>query len=320
MGRPALWQQRRGEAASPTRLGTYLLLATVVVTLGVNWPILAMGLDYVSPAWMTVLRLISAWVVVLLITMTTGRLRRPHPTDTAIVWSVGLVRLALVYFVVLTGLQFVPPGRSSVLVWTSSLWTVPLAWVFLRERMSPPRWVGLIVGIGGIVVLVGPGRLLGEEALLGHGLLLVAAVASAAVAVHIRGHRWAGTPLELLPWQLGVAAVPVVILTLAVEGIPRIDWDLRFVLIVVYQGVFATGLALWAQVSVLRHLPAVSTNLSLMAVPVVGLSSSALISGERITPGVLAALAMIIVGVSFNLMADAREHRSPEPPLPLSAE
>jgi|FLYL01.1.fsa_nt_gi drug/metabolite transporter (DMT)-like permease len=285
----------------------YLLLTIVVLSLGINWPILAMGLGYVSPAWMTVFRLASATLVVSLFNAVAGRLRLPARGDLPMVLSVGLVRLAFVYYIVLVALQFVPPGRSSVLVWTSSLWTVPMAWIFLRERMTWLRWVGLAVGIGGIVVLVGPARLVGPDSLLGHTLLLVAAVANAAVAVHIRAHRWHGSPLDLLPWQLWVALAPVAAGTLLLEGPPASSWDPTFGLIVAYQGIFATALALWAQVSVLRRLPAVSTNLSLMAVPVVGLLSSAVIAGEEITAGVLTAMTLIGTGVGLNLLADARE-------------
>jgi drug/metabolite transporter (DMT)-like permease len=88
------------------------------------------------------------------------------------------------------------------------------------------------------------------------------------------------------------------------EGLPRIEWTPDLVWIVVYQGLPATGLALWLQVSVLRSLPAVSTNLWLMLVPVVGLISSALIVGEAVTLSLVLGLVLIFAGVALNLGAD----------------
>ncbi len=85
-----------------------------------------------------------------------------------------------------------------------------------------------------------------------------------------------------------------------------IDWTPQLVWIVVYQGVLATGTAFWAQIVILRNLAAVSTNLTLMAVPVVGLVSSAVLLGEDITTTLAIGLLLIILGVALNLLSDRR--------------
>jgi drug/metabolite transporter (DMT)-like permease len=77
--------------------------------------------------------------------------------------------------------------------------------------------------------------------------------------------------------------------------------------VVAYQGVLATGVAFWAQIVILRNLAAVSTNLTLMAVPVIGVASSALLVGEDITATLLAGLVMIVAGVTLNLLSDEVE-------------
>jgi drug/metabolite transporter (DMT)-like permease len=48
----------------------------------------------------------------------------------------------------------------------------------------------------------------------------------------------------------------------------------------------------------------VSTNLTLMAVPVVGVVSSAIILGEDITTNLLLGLILVILGVAVNLLSD----------------
>lgn len=296
----------------------YALLLTVILILGVNWPLLAIGLRDISPIWMAVLRLGGGTLVVLGATALGDRLHPPPRSDLPVIVSVAILRLALVFVLVFTALQIVPPGRSSVLVWTASLWTVPLAAVFLGESMNRLRWLGLSIGVAGIVVLVEPWSIGWQDwrAVAGHGLLLLAALLNAVAAVHIRRHRWASTPLEALPWQLALATLPLLVLALVTEGVPAIDWTPELAWIVAYQGILATGLAVWAQISVLRNLAAVSTNLSLMAVPVVGLASSALIVGEKLTPAVLVAVAMILSGVGLNLVADRRQTEAEFLPAP----
>ena len=259
-----------------------------------------------SPVWLTAIRVCSGAITVVAAAAMTGRLQLPPRGDLPVVLSVAILRLGLVFFLVFTALTIVPAGRASVLVWTASLWVVPMAVIALKERMTGLRWTGLALGIAGVVVLIEPWRLdLNEpRVILGVGMLLLGAVLNAATAVHIRHHAWVSTPLRVMPWQLMIAMVPTLAVALAAEGIPRLEWTPSLVGVVVYQGVLATGLALWAQVSVLRSLPAVSTNLSMMMVPVVGVFASALILGEAITATVVAAMALIFAGVSFNIGAD----------------
>jgi drug/metabolite transporter (DMT)-like permease len=290
----------------PSRLVIYLLLATVVLVLGLNWPIMATGIKSISPIWMGVFRIAGAAVVVITIGVVRGKLAVPPLADLPMVLSLAVFRLAAVFVLVFTALQMVPPGRSSVVVWTTSLWTVPIAAIFLGERMSGRRWVGLALGIAGVLVLFEPWGFDWTEqgVALGHGLLILAAITNAATAVHIRAHHWTITPLEAIPWQLVGAGLILVVLGLVVEGPPVIDWTPQLVWVVLYQGVLATGIAFWAQIVILRNLSAVSTNLTLMAVPVIGVVSSALLLGEEITTSLAVGLILVVIGVAVNLLSD----------------
>ena len=280
--------------ATPTWV-SFTLLGSVVAILGCNWPLLALGLEEISPLWLASMRLLGATVLIFIVAGATGNIHPPRRADRAVILSVAFGRLIIVMVLVFIALQLVPPGRSSVLVWTSSLWTVPMAGTFLGERMTRQRWVGLAAGVAGIVVLVEPWHAPAEAgAWVGYGLLLTAAVAQAATAVHVRAHRWVSSPIELLPWQLLVASVPLTAFTVAREGLPTVDWSPWLVGIVIYQGALATAFATWAQLTVLRRLPAVTTNLTLMMVPVVGLLASAAVVGEQLT--LQAGVATVLIG------------------------
>jgi drug/metabolite transporter (DMT)-like permease len=258
---------------------------------------------------MGVFRVAGAFLVIFPLTVATGNFRVPPREDLPIITSLAVFRLATVFFLVFTALTLVPPGRSSVIVWTASLWTVPIAAVFLGERMVGRRWVGLILGISGVVVLFEPwGLSWGEDGVvLGHVLLVLAAILNAATSVHIRGHRWTISPLQAVPWQLGSALVILFTLALVTDGWPEIDWTVQLGWVVAYQGILASGVAFWAQIVVLRHLAAVSANLTLMAVPVVGVVSSAILVGEPVTATLLTGLVLIIAGVTLNLLSDRPE-------------
>jgi drug/metabolite transporter (DMT)-like permease len=287
-------------------LGIYALLATVVLLLGLNWPVMATGILSITPIWMGVFRVAGAAVVVITIGVVRGKLAWPPRADLPIILSLAVFRLAAVFVLVFSALQLVPPGKSSVVVWTTSLWTVPIAAIFLGERISGRRWVGLLLGILGVIVVFEPWSFDWDSpgVALGHLLLVLAAITNAATSVHIRGHRWTISPLEAIPWQLIGAAVLLVVLGLIVDGVPVIDWTPQLVWVVLYQGVLATGIAFWAQIVILRNLSAVSTNLTLMAVPVVGVVSSAILLGEQITVSLTIGLVLVVIGVAVNLLSD----------------
>jgi drug/metabolite transporter (DMT)-like permease len=296
------------------RPAVYVLAAGTVAVLGLNWPIMSNGVDLVPPLWLAAFRMAGAALVVGALVLPRGA-GAPPAADLAILWSVGLVRLSLVTALVFSALEFVPPGRSSILVYTASLWTVPIAVVALHERLRALRVVGLALGALGVVLLLEPWALDWGDAdlLLGLGMLVVAAVANAATTVHIRAHRWTGTPMQLMPWQLAIAAIPIAAIALAVEGVPDVRWTPATVAVVGYQVLLASSFGFWGLVTVSRSLPAITTNLILMAVPVVGLLSSVPLADERLTLAVAVSLVLILAGVALGVASD---RRGAEPPLP----
>ena len=286
------------------RASTAVLLGLVVLILGFNWPILATGLRSISPVWLSALRLLGGLVIVLMITAATGDLHRPRRDDQPIIWSVGAGKLALNYLLVFTALQILPPGRSSVLAWTSPLWTAPLAVAFLGEKMTRARWIGLALGGAGLFFLFEPWLLdwSDGEIVWGHVLLIAAAFVNAATMVHIRHHGGSrGTAMQLMPWQMLAGAVPVTALALLADGWPQIDWTPQLIAIVAYQGSLGAAFTVWAQQIILRRISATTTNLILMAVPVVGLLSSAVLVDDPLTVGAVVGLVLILIGVGSNI-------------------
>lgn len=306
--RDLIWES--DEQPAPSRTLTsgalYLLLVIVVVILGLNWPIMATAVKSISPVWMGVFRLGGATLVIVLIAVGSGRLRLPPRADLPIIFTLAFFRLCGVTLLVFIALQMIPPGRSSVIAWTTPLWTVPIAAVFLGDAMTRRRWMGLGLGIVGVIVLFEPWNLDwgNPDIAIGHTLLVLGSITNASTSVHIRGHRWTITPLDALPWQLAGATAVMLLLALFVEGAPVVDWTPSLIAIVAYQGILASGIALWAQIVILRNINPVSANLTMMGVPAIGVISSAIFLGEVITPELTAGLVLITLGVGFNLLSE----------------
>jgi drug/metabolite transporter (DMT)-like permease len=286
-------------ASTRTAIG---MLLVVIIVWGSMWPINKLLLAYASPLWVTAGRLMLGALTLLLIGACTGRLAWPVRGDLPAILSVGLLHMGA--FAVLTsiGLLYVPAGRSVVLAYTASMWVVPGAHWFLGEKASAARLAGLAIGIAGLIVIFNPWSFDWHDphAVLGNGLIALAAICWAANIVYIRGHRWITPPFELTFWQALLASVLVGLMAVLWDGAPQIRWSREFALFGGFAGVIGTALAYWAMVTVNRALPATATSLGLLAVPVTGLTVSKLLLAEALDPALLAGTALILSGIALG--------------------
>lgn len=284
------------------------LLAAVVLLWGANWPVMKAGLGHAGPLWFAATRFITGAACLFAVVAAMGRLRLPPRGDWPIVASVGLLQMMLFCILVMIALQRVPPGRSAVLAYTTSLWVIPLATVLLGERVSRWKAVGTMLGLAGVAVLFNPAALDWSDSGLvwGHVLLLGAAVIWAVCIIHVRGHRWQSGPLELAPWQMLLAAVPLTVAALVLEGPVPGDFTAGFWLVTLYVGPVATGFCFWAVVALNRRLPATTLATAMLATPAVGILTSAVSFGETLGPAVLAGMALILAGMATVVLADRR--------------
>lgn len=280
-----------------------LFLVTVVVAWGLTWPVNKVILRTLSPLWAVALRTAIAAVVLVAVAWLGGRLVRPPRDDLPVLLSITL--LHIVGFSVLSswGLMLVPAGRSVVLAYTTPLWVIPGARLFLGERLTRRRAAGVAIGLLGLLTLFNPLALdWGDhEVILGHLAIVAAAMLWAGSILHIRGHRWRATPFELLPWETMLATGILAVLALTVSGgVPEVTWTPPLILLVLYAGIPGSALAYWAVAMASRNLPAVTTSLGLLATPVVSVIASTVFLGEPLTPTLLVAVVLILGGVALG--------------------
>ncbi len=289
-----------------SRILPYFFLGGIVLSLGFNWPLIDIGVDSMPPLWLMTFRLLGGALVGFGMNAVVGRRASLARQDRKIVMILGIFRLFAIFIFVFYALRILPPGRSAILVWTSTLWTVPMAAVFLGERMSRLQTAGLVIGMVGMGVVVEPWALSFSEprVIWGYLLLTGAALSAAWTSVYIRGYSWTASPLASTPWQMLAGGVPALAAALVVEGVPDIQWTWAVWGVLVYQATVAGPFVVWAHLSALRHIPVVTANLTLMATPVVGLSASWWWADEVITVALVAGLALIIAGVTANIFGD----------------
>jgi len=282
-----------------SRRAAFGLLAFVILIWGINWPVMKIGLEVLPPFTFAALRIALGAITLFAVLAWREGVSLPKRQDVPVLLSVGLGQIGAFLAFVNLALQHVPAGRSAILSYTTPIWVVPAAVMLLHERMGKRTAIGLALGFLGIAALFNPWEFdwSNRAALIGNGYLLLAAFAWASSILHVKMHRWKSSPLELTPWQLIVAGVPIGILALVFE---RGDWqplDGTALLVLAFNGPISTAFAIWAWITVNRALPAITSSLGSLGVPAVGLIASVVALGETLDVATVAGLAFIVGGL-----------------------
>lgn len=277
-------------------VGRRALLVLIALIWAVSWPVIKIGISTVPPLWFACLRYVIAAGCLFAFVASRRALFFPPRSDWSLVAVSAVLQLSA--YSALTGiaLTVLPPGRASVLAFSTPIWVVPLAAWWLDERLSLSGILGVVLGIAGVVVIAAPSLHAGDRQFLSYALLAGAAGAWAISIVFVRAHRFAASALDLAPWQMLTAAGILLPLALIVEGLPpRIDSSGAASL--AYVGPIATAFAYWGVVEAGRHFPASTVSMALLAAPGLGILISALTLGEEVGVSLTAGAVMIAVGI-----------------------
>jgi drug/metabolite transporter (DMT)-like permease len=284
-----------------------LCLAVVVLAWGLTWPVNKVILASLSPIWTVAARSAIGTGALFALSIALGRLTPPPRADVPVLLSLPL--LHMVGFSVLgsVGLALVPTGRSVLLAYTTPLWVMPGASLFLGERLTARRATGVAAGLLGLGVLFNPLAFdwASRSAVMGNAAILAAAFLWATSILHLRAHRWRSAPFDLLPWQSLLATVVVTALALSVDGVPTVRWTPTLIAMLLYAGVPGTAVAYWAMAMAGKSLPAVTTSLGLLLAPVVSVVVATLWLREPLTATLVTAIVLILGGVALGTSAPA---------------
>jgi len=181
--------------------------------------------------------------------------------------------------------------------------TIGLATAFLGERPSSFQLTGAIVAFLGIVTIAL--NLGGDVTLAGLLFVLLAALSWGIGNIITKGFKKVNA-LALVVWGSLVAAPPLLLLSLMLEGPSHIAASLQHVswlsVVALAYIVYPTTLLSFAVWSWLmsRYSAASVAPLTLL-VPVVGMTSSALVMGEQLQSWKLLSALLVISGLCLNV-------------------
>jgi len=275
-------------------------LAGSVVLLGSGWPITKYAISHgAPPLWFAEGRAALSGLTALVLLLALRRLRLPGRADLPALFGVGLLQLAAFFALSHAAVALVPAGRTAILSNTTTLFILPLSLLVLHERIAPRRWLAVLFGLAGVVVLMGPWAIdwSAPGVLLGHALLLGAALCWSLAIILVRRFPARLSMLELLPWCFALAALALLPLVLA-QGPPGI-WPRPALLAMAAIGLICGPFGTWCVMQAVVTLPALVASIGFLATPAAGLLLATLWLHERLDAALLSGAGLILAGVAL---------------------
>jgi len=288
------------ELAKP-RTRDWLLLVSLVLIWAISWPVIKIGVSQIPPIWYGCLRYVIAALILFGLLAMRGELALPPRSDLPLVLVSGALQMAA--YSALTGLALtiLPPGRASVLAFSTPVLVAPLAAWRLGEKLTFRTAAGVMIGCAGIVIIASPSFAVGGKQATAYVMLMGAAAAWAITIVTVRGHRFVSSALSLAPWQMLIAATLLFPVAISAEGLPA-QFTLLGAATLAYVAPVATAFAYWAVVEAGRKFAASTMSMALLATPSVGLLISAWALDEPISTSLLVGLALTAAGIRLTII------------------
>lgn len=280
------------------------LLALLTLAWGFNWPMMKLALAEMAPNHFRALCLATGAVGVFAIAGANGlRLKVPNGA-----WP-RLIVIAFFNFTawnvcVAYAIPLLSSGRAAILGYTMPLWGVLFSTWILRERLSARRFLGLVLGMTGMLLLLWNELASVERSPLGALLMVAAAISWALGTVSMKRWPIALPASSLTAWQMAIGMVPIMLYAIVWE---RGSFDFSTlsppaIAGVLYNLIVAFIFCQWAWVKIALLAPVSVSSVATLLVPVVGVFSGVLVLNEKPHWQDYAALVLVTFAIATVLL------------------
>ncbi len=204
------------------------------------------------------------------------------------------------------GVSMLNSGRAAIIGYTMPVWALLASAVLYREKITITALLGIALAMSAALLLAwGSAGEWGNHP-IGIAVMLVAAITWGVGNAMMKNSKLSVSGITLTFWALFIAFFFFLAITIIFE---RDLWEwptLMQWLAILYGGVITFAVSYVAWFHVARKLSAVSSGLSIMLVPVFGVTGGALILGEAVTLPDIIALVLILLSMLVVLFPDSK--------------
>ena len=285
---------------------TTALLISLTLFWGINWPAMKLAVSVAPVLDFRMICLIVGGLGLLGLSALSGQ-----PTRIKRAALPGLLLCALFNVVgwhVFSGFGVLnlESGRAAIVAFTMPVWAALQATWLIGERLTWPRVVALLLGMTGLAVLMGHDLTAMHQTPVGALCMLGAAISWGTGTVLLKRFQWDISTSALAGWQLLCGFLAVTLLNFFLDE--GRSWDLEASALqwggLIYAATVPMLYCHWAWFTLVRILPAGIAAISTLAIPVIGVLSSALVLGEAVGLREISALALVCAALTCVLFAD----------------
>jgi len=284
------------QKTTPMDIALWLLLAAVWSS---SYTVIKIGLTTLAPSIFVACRNLSGAIAIYLVLKLRGQSLSRKPSDWGVYAITGLLGSALPFLLITFGEQSVDSALAAILMGATPVITLLLvAWFIPQEPLTKRHAIGVIGGLLGVAILVGPAALSGLGAQLGGQAAIIAAtLCYAATTIFVRRFV-TRPPLEMAAGSMIVGTVFLgTFAALSGGDIGTIQPTLSSLGAILYLGLLSTACANLIFFHLVPRLGATRMAQINFAVPVGGALLGVLLLGEALTGQQLMALLLIIGSV-----------------------
>lgn len=281
------------------------MLSFLLAAWGMSYVAVKIGLEYSQPLAFAFYRMLVATLTSVPLAVRSWKNLRKFTKKTLL----AALLLAATTGVVFQGLWFlgealVPAGLTAVLIYTYPLFTVIFTKLFLSERLTVLKAVGIAAGFLGIFLMLTSGRLDSSVSSYGVALLLIASMSFATGFIIYRRWLTSFDRLALNSIQLFFATSILLVWVLLSNAPSLLEvkfTNLDFLGALLFTGALGAAIAYTIWMTLVNNRGPIWMSTWLFLVPVVALAGSVLFLGETID--MIQALGFVIVIVGLGVVS-----------------
>ncbi|UVI29663.1 DMT family transporter [Paenibacillus spongiae] len=278
-----------------SKMQTGLLILFLVIVWGINWPLSKIALDYVPPVLFSGIRTLLGGLLLLPVAL--SKFERLRLRETWPIYLVSaMVNVVLYYGLQTIGLNHLPAGLFSAIVFLQPVLVGIFSWLWLGESMNGLKMTGLLLGFAGVGI-ISTGGLAGHVSAAGILLALGTALSWALGTIYVKKTGPRVDPIWLVTLQLMIGGLLMTAAGSAVESWSDIDWEPVFVACLLFIAVFVIALGWLVFYKLIDSGEASRVASYTFLIPLVSILSSALFLRESVTLSLLAGLLCILASI-----------------------
>jgi drug/metabolite transporter (DMT)-like permease len=130
-----------------------MMIITVVVW-AFAFPFIRIGLDELSFVNLTIMRFVVVCVTLLaILLLQPKRFSKLHKKDIIPIFILGFFGVMVYHFGLNYGEQYVSPGAASLIIATIPVFIVVLAVMFLNEKITLKKFLGIVLSLSGVLII-----------------------------------------------------------------------------------------------------------------------------------------------------------------------